>query len=493
MQSTKSASGKLYRRLQISSENNLKVDSLNHISQFGGQNKQPGFEHEGPHSKRSLNITEVERHKIDTGVPVYTTGETGRVNIGWYPSFVQASDGSDLSWSGKKSPENSAFTLRGIAKLRHCVVLPVSTHYCIRTKPFALQTQINLFWRKYSSARTQHSSCCSGVTPNKGRWARLFLLKELMSSAYPMDVPEFKLRKSDMQGRRVIDFISARWTLLDSPKFELLNRRTCSSLISRHATIYFLRDNAYGVSFDQELLHVLHQGFWTMSDAFFNHLVTERQKDASEMLYCASLVPKCNKYTVIKCCSLTTIQVNLCLPKALIYIERTVNSLGAGIRILSRLSLYVMLINDWMCCYVNRSMKSVASRKDPFTVSTITRLIAKFVSTGSVLDFPGKGKNSLSDERAPSVQNAVEQLQSQSTMASLSITQVSRLTGIPRASVRRIMRRHLHLYPYRFTLLQNITEEDKEHRVTFANWLLDNEKSFPTFYGAMKQIFLRMS
>ncbi|KAG5455280.1 hypothetical protein CSKR_113440, partial [Clonorchis sinensis] len=172
-----------------------------------------------PHSKRSLNITEVERHKIDTGVPVYTTGETGRVNIGWYPSFVQASDGSDLSWSGKKSPENSAFTLRGIAKLRHCVVLPVSTHYCIRTKPFALQTQINLFWRKYSSARTQH-----------------------------------------------------------------------------HATIYFLRDNAYGVSFDQELLHVLHQGFWTMSDAFFNHLVTERQKDASEMLYCASLVPKCNNY-----------------------------------------------------------------------------------------------------------------------------------------------------------------------------------------------------
>ncbi|KAG5454364.1 hypothetical protein CSKR_113910 [Clonorchis sinensis] len=61
--------------------------------------------------------------------------------------------------------------------------------------------------------------------------------------------------------------------------------------------------------------------------------------------------------------------------------------------------------------------------KDPFTVSTITRLIAKFESTGSVLDFPGKGRKSLSDERAPIVQNAVEQLQSQSTMASSSITQ----------------------------------------------------------------------
>ncbi|GAA37613.2 hypothetical protein CLF_112391 [Clonorchis sinensis] len=81
--------------------------------------------------------------------------------------------------------------------------------------------------------------------------------------------------------------------------------------------------------------------------------------------------------------------------------------------------------------------------KDPFTVSTITRLIAKFESTGSVLDLPGKGRKSLSDERTPIVQNAVEQLQSQSTMASSSITQVSQLTGIPGASVHRIMRRHL--------------------------------------------------
>ncbi|GAA51164.1 nephrin related [Clonorchis sinensis] len=117
--------------------------------------------------------------------------------------------------------------------------------------------------------------------------------------------------------------------------------------------------------------------------------------------------------------------------------------------------------------------------KDPFTVSTITRLIVKFESTGSVLDFSGKGRKSLSDERAPVVQNAVERLQSQSTMASSSITQVSQLTGILRASVHRIMRCHLYLYPYYFTLLQNITEEDKEQRVTFANWLLDNEEIVP--------------
>ncbi|GAA53813.1 hypothetical protein CLF_111220 [Clonorchis sinensis] len=82
--------------------------------------------------------------------------------------------------------------------------------------------------------------------------------------------------------------------------------------------------------------------------------------------------------------------------------------------------------------------------KDPFTVSTITRLIANFESTGFVLDFPGKGRKSLSDEKAPIVQNAVEQLQFQSTMVSSSITQVSQLTVIPRASVHRIMRRHLH-------------------------------------------------
>ncbi|GAA54382.1 hypothetical protein CLF_102678 [Clonorchis sinensis] len=117
--------------------------------------------------------------------------------------------------------------------------------------------------------------------------------------------------------------------------------------------------------------------------------------------------------------------------------------------------------------------------KDPFSVSTVTRLIAKFESTGSVLDFPGKGRKSLSDERTPIVQNAVEQLQSQNTMASSPITQVSQLTGIPRASVHRIMRCHLYLCPYHSTLLQNITEEDKEQRVTFANWLLGNEEIVP--------------
>ncbi|GAA57110.1 hypothetical protein CLF_112178 [Clonorchis sinensis] len=129
--------------------------------------------------------------------------------------------------------------------------------------------------------------------------------------------------------------------------------------------------------------------------------------------------------------------------------------------------------------HISYRLQLVIFIKDPFTVSTITRLIAKFEFTESVLDFPGKGRKSLSDERAPIVKNAAEQLQSQSTMASSSTTQVSQLTGIPRASMHRIMRRHLHLYPHHFTLLQNITEEDKEQRVTFANWLLDNEEIVP--------------
>ncbi|KER24326.1 hypothetical protein T265_07969 [Opisthorchis viverrini] len=55
-------------------------------------------------------------------------------------------------------------------------------------------------------------------------------------------------------------------------------------------------------------------------------------------------------------------------------------------------------------------------------------------------------------------------------------TSFSVVTRIPRASVHRVMRRHLHLCPYHFTLLQNTTEQDKEQRVTFANWLLDNEE-----------------
>ncbi|GAA55204.1 hypothetical protein CLF_107175 [Clonorchis sinensis] len=99
---------------------------------------------------------------------------------------------------------------------------------------------------------------------------------------------------------------------------------------------------------------------------------------------------------------------------------------------------------------------------DPFTMSTITRLIAKSESTGSVLDFPGKGRKSLSDEREPIVQNAVEQLQSQITMASSSITQVAQLTGIPRASMHRIMRR----------MLSRNSNSTRSHRPSFNKMAL---------------------
>ncbi|KER22679.1 hypothetical protein T265_09270 [Opisthorchis viverrini] len=70
-------------------------------------------------------------------------------------------------------------------------------------------------------------------------------------------------------------------------------------------------------------------------------------------------------------------------------------------------------------------------------------LDCKICVQGICIGFSWQREKSLSDERGPIVWNAIEQLQSPSTVASSSITQVSQLTGIARASVHHIMRRHL--------------------------------------------------
>ena len=53
-------------------------------------------------------------------------------------------------------------------------------------------------------------------------------------------------------------------------------------------------------------------------------------------------------------------------------------------------------------------------------------------------------------------------------------TCLSKETGIPQSSVYRILHHELHLFPYKFQLSQAITENHKELRVSFTQFLLEN-------------------
>lgn len=117
--------------------------------------------------------------------------------------------------------------------------------------------------------------------------------------------------------------------------------------------------------------------------------------------------------------------------------------------------------------------------KDPFSLSTISRLLTKFEETGSVVDLPGKGRKSLQDSRSEVVVNTLEDIQSSSELRHCSTSAISSATGIPHTSVYRILRNYLKMYPYRIHHSQSITEADKNNRLQFAQMMLNNRHLIP--------------
>ncbi len=138
------------------------------------------------------------------------------------------------------------------------------------------------------------------------------------------------------------------------------------------------------------------------------------------------------------------------------------------------------------CYYASNNSTSAALRmyktekhlvKDPCHVSAISKLIKKFESTYSLLDQPRSGRHTIRDSRLQDVKEAV--VSTETEIGSTSIRRVSQETGIPRSSVARIMREDLLLYPYKFSLHQELNETDKIYRKEFAQWLLDDLALLP--------------
>ena len=87
-------------------------------------------------------------------------------------------------------------------------------------------------------------------------------------------------------------------------------------------------------------------------------------------------------------------------------------------------------------------------RTDPFSATTISRLIKRFEDTGSVLDLPKSGRLSLTEDRKDEVSETLQHLQKDNLFGVASTAQVSAATGIPKRSVCRILRKELQFFPH---------------------------------------------
>lgn len=112
--------------------------------------------------------------------------------------------------------------------------------------------------------------------------------------------------------------------------------------------------------------------------------------------------------------------------------------------------------------------------KDPFSVQAITNLIHKFEFTKSLHDIPSTGRPSLSESRRQEVEESLTRLQASNVHGHASTSAVASDTGIPQRSVARMLR-SFGMYPYKITLCQEITKDDKAARIHFSQWVLDHQ------------------
>lgn len=118
--------------------------------------------------------------------------------------------------------------------------------------------------------------------------------------------------------------------------------------------------------------------------------------------------------------------------------------------------------------------------KDPPSRPTIYSWYNNFVQSGcSVPHSKSPGRPSVSDAVVEQVRESFARSPKKSTR------RASRETGIPQKTVWRVLRKRLHLKPYRFTMVQQITDQDKVARAEFCDKMLNVIEEDETFLNSI--------
>lgn len=115
---------------------------------------------------------------------------------------------------------------------------------------------------------------------------------------------------------------------------------------------------------------------------------------------------------------------------------------------------------------------------------TIRRLLAKFRSTGSLVDAnKGHSGRPLSARSPDNIQAVRERLQQSPRK---STRRLSQEVGISRASVLRVIHKDLTLFPYKIQILQHQTDANKRERFEFCQSMSERIENNP---GVLDHIF----
>ncbi|KAL6479869.1 hypothetical protein MHYP_G00109020 [Metynnis hypsauchen] len=114
--------------------------------------------------------------------------------------------------------------------------------------------------------------------------------------------------------------------------------------------------------------------------------------------------------------------------------------------------------------------------RPPISHATVSKLLAKFHETGSVLDLPkcGRMKTVTNEETSVAV------LASFSKSPQRSTRRMSLESGISRTSLRRILATH-KWDPYKLQLLQHLNKDDPDRHTEFAEWAKQKLEQGPQF------------
>uniref|UniRef100_A0A669CUS4 non-specific serine/threonine protein kinase n=1 Tax=Oreochromis niloticus TaxID=8128 RepID=A0A669CUS4_ORENI len=114
--------------------------------------------------------------------------------------------------------------------------------------------------------------------------------------------------------------------------------------------------------------------------------------------------------------------------------------------------------------------------RPPISHATVSKLLAKFRETGSVLDLPKcRCKKTVTNE-----ETSVAVLASFSKVPQRSTRRMSLVSGISRTSLRRILATH-KWHPYKLQLLQHLNEDDPDRCTEFAEWAKQKLEQDPQF------------
>ncbi|TLM65355.1 DUF4817 domain-containing protein, partial [Acinetobacter baumannii] len=135
--------------------------------------------------------------------------------------------------------------------------------------------------------------------------------------------------------------------------------------------------------------------------------------------------------------------------------------------------------------YKNDNSATVARRKfrehkglhnfdDTPTLQTIKNWVAKFEETGSTLDKPrlGRPRTSRTEQNIDTVTQSIRENPTQSTRKR------ARALNVSRTSLQRILKKDLHMHPYKIQLVQELKETDGIQRQNYANEMLNRFTSF---------------